>query len=120
MGITASVLVLVHADGALERRQAVTQQESTELVYVPPAKFLKVVALGYQHTLADLLWFRTISYFGHHYWGNRVYPWLGYMCDVVTDLDPRAEHVYRFGGLILPWEADRVDDGIALLQKGTR
>jgi hypothetical protein len=42
------------------------------------------------------------------------------MCDVVTDLDPRAEHVYHFGGVMLPWEADRVDDGIALLEKGTR
>jgi hypothetical protein len=42
------------------------------------------------------------------------------MCDGVTDLDPRAEHVYRFGGVILPWEADRIDDGISLLEKGVR
>jgi hypothetical protein len=42
------------------------------------------------------------------------------MCDLVTDLDPRAEHVYRFAGLILPWEANEVDDGIRLLEKGVR
>jgi hypothetical protein len=40
------------------------------------------------------------------------------MCDLVTDLDPRAEHVYRFGGLLLPWEAGEVDAGIRLLEKG--
>jgi hypothetical protein len=38
----------------------------------------------------------------------------------VTDLDPRAEHVYRFAGLILPWEAGEVDSGIRLLEKGVR
>lgn len=42
------------------------------------------------------------------------------MCNVVTDLDPRAQHVYLFAGVMLPWEADRIDDGIALLEKGTR
>jgi hypothetical protein len=42
------------------------------------------------------------------------------MCDLVTDLDPRAEHVYRFAGLILPWEANDVDEGIRLLEKGVR
>ncbi len=77
------------------------------------------MALGYEHALADVLWFRTISYFGRHYRSDRLYPWLAKMCDAVTDLDPSAAHVYRFGGLLLPWEADLIDDGIALLEKGT-
>ena len=55
---------------------------------------------------------------GAHYRSDHTYPWLASMCDLVTDLDPRAEHVYRFAGVILPWEADQVDAGIALLQKG--
>jgi hypothetical protein len=42
------------------------------------------------------------------------------MCDLVTDLDPRAEHVYRFAGVILPWEAGDADAGIRLLEKGIR
>jgi len=94
--------------------------DSAELVYLPPPAFLKTVSFGYRRALADVLWFRAISYFGKHYRSDRVYTWLAHMCDVVTDLDPRAEHVYRFGGVILPWEADRIDDGIALLEKGTR
>ena len=94
--------------------------EPPELVYLPPTRFLQAVSLGYERALADVLWFRAISYFGRHYRGDRIYRWLASMCDVVTDLDPRAEHVYRFGGVILPWEADRIDDGIALLEKGVR
>ncbi len=95
-------------------------EERVEFIYLPPTRFLRTVSLGYEHALANVLWFRTISYFGRHYRRDRVYPWLASMCDVVTDLDPRAEHVYRFGGVMIPWEADRVDDGIALLEKGTR
>ena len=94
--------------------------EAEELIYAPPARFLDLVSLGYRHALASVLWFRTIDYFGRHYRSDRVYPWLAEMCERVTDLDPRAEHVYRFGGLILPWEANQIDAGIALLEKGAR
>jgi len=96
------------------------QARAAALIYLPPTPFLRAVALGYQHALADVLWFRTISYFGEHYRSDRLYPWLAAMCAAVTDLDPQAEHVYRFGGVLLPWEANRVDDGIALLEKGAR
>ena len=124
----ASILITVTAlslmltvgwtDGVLRSQFPAVDRE--ELVYLPPARFLKLVSLGYQHALADVLWFRTTGYFGRHYRSDRIYPWLAYMCNVVTDLDPAAQHVYRFAGLILPWEADGVDDGIALLEKGSR
>jgi hypothetical protein len=113
------VLIIAWTDRGLERHLRATDDQ-VELVYLPPTRFLQAVSLGYRHALADILWFRTISYFGRHYRSDRIYPWLAYMCEVVTDLDPQAQHVYRFGGLLLPWEAGRVDEGIALLQKGTR
>jgi hypothetical protein len=109
----------VWSSAALDR-ELISGAEFAELIYLPPTGFLRAVSLGYEQALADVLWFRTISYFGRHYQGDRVYPWLASMCDGVTDLDPHAEHVYQFGGIILPWEADRIDDGIALLEKGTR
>ena len=112
------MLTVGWTDGVLRSQFPAVDHE--ELVYLPPARFLKLVSLGYQHALADVLWFRTTGYFGRHYRSDRIYPWLAYMCNVVTDLDPAAQHVYRFAGLILPWEADGVDDGIALLEKGSR
>lgn len=93
---------------------------SRELVYLPNARYLRVLTLGYDNVVADILWFNTINYFGRHYLGDRLYPWLTHQCEIVTDLDPRAEHVYRFGGMILPWEGKRPDDGIRILEKGTR
>ncbi len=95
-------------------------REESGPIYLPQAKYLRPMSLGYHNALADLLWFRAISYFGAHYRSDRTYPWLGHICELVTDLDPRAEHVYRFCGLILPWEAGKVDEGIALLEKGAK
>src|SRR5262249_58229838 len=92
----------------LDRARADVSAED-EPVYLPQAAYLRPMSLGWQNVLADLLWFRTISYFGEHYRSNRTYPWLAAMCDLVTDLDPRAEHVYRFAGFILPWDANQVD-----------
>lgn len=115
--LAACAAIVARSDAELGR-QIGTHSAPAELIYLPPIRFLRAVSLGYEHALADVLWFRTISYFGTHLWTDRAYPWLAAMCDTVTDLDPRAEHVYEFGGVVLPWMADRADDGIALLQKG--
>jgi len=110
-----TAMTAVRLDRIPERHDA-----AAELVYLPDARLLRPLVLGYDNVLANLIWFRTISYFGEHYQGDHVYPWLARMCDLVTDLDPRAEHVYRFAGLVLPWDAGEVDEGIRLLQKGIR
>jgi len=114
------LLGVVVAGSSVRLQQAAPVSGAAEVVYLPDARLLRPLVLGYDNVLANLLWFRTISYFGGHFQTDRAYPWLARMCDLVTDLDPRAEHVYRFAGLILPWEANEVDEGIRLLEKGVR
>jgi len=111
---------VVAVTGAHLDRAATAAARVDEPVYLPRAEYLRPISLGWQNVLADILWFRTISYFGEHYRSDRTYAWLAQMCDLVTDLDPRAEHVYRFAGFILPWEAGQADAGIRLLEKGAR
>lgn len=111
---------VVGMTGARLDRAATAATRRDEPVYLPRAEYLRPISLGWQNVLADILWFRTISYFGEHYRSDRTYAWLAQMCDLVTDLDPRAEHVYRFAGFILPWEAGQADAGIRLLEKGAR
>jgi len=118
--VIAFLLAVVAWSTSLVEHRLGSGEETAELIYLPPTSFLKAISLGYEQPLANVLWFRTISYFGRHYQSDRIYPWLASMCNVVTDLDPRAEHVYRFCGVILPWEADHVEDGITLLEKGVR
>ena len=120
-GLAAVGFLGVVVAGSNARLQhAAPASGAAEVVYLPDARLLRPLVLGYDNVLANLLWFRTISYFGGHFETDRAYPWLARMCDLVTDLDPRAEHVYRFAGLILPWEANEVDQGIRLLEKGVR
>lgn len=118
--VVAGLLGAVVAGSNARLQQATPAPGAAEVVYLPDASLLRPLVLGYDNVLANLLWFRTISYFGGHFETDRAYPWLARMCDLVTDLDPRAEHVYRFAGLILPWEANEVDEGIRLLEKGVR
>lgn len=121
LGVALGALAaVVGITGTRLDRAAATAARADEPVYLPRAKYLRPMSLGWQNVLADILWFRTISYFGEHYRSDRTYPWLAEMCDLVTDLDPRAEHVYRFAGFILPWEANQADAGIRLLEKGAR
>jgi hypothetical protein len=119
-GVAAVGALALVVTGTSTRLQSFAPASSgdAEVVYLPDARLLRPLVLGYDNVLANILWFRTISYFGGHYEADRKYPWLARMCDLVTDLDPRAEHVYRFAGLILPWEANDVDEGIRLLEKG--
>lgn len=120
LGALVALSVLVAWTGTrLDTRRAAFRMPDT-LVYLPSADRLRPLALGYDNVLADLVWFRTIDYFGAHYAGDKTYPWLAAMCDLVTDLDPRAKHVYRFAALVLPWEAHDPDAAIRLLKKGTR
>jgi hypothetical protein len=120
-GVAAVALLgMVVVASSTRLRAAASAGVSSDVVYLPDARLLRPLVLGYDNVLANLLWFRTISYFGGHFETDRAYPWLARMCDLVTDLDPRAEHVYRFAGLILPWEANEVDEGIRLLEKGVR
>lgn len=117
LGLGVLIGAVTSSRSRLEAASA-TLTERAGPVYLPQTKFLKPMSLGYKNAFADLLWFRAISYFGAHYRSDRTYPWLAHICERVTDLDPRAEYVYQFAGLILPWEAGQVDAGIALLEKG--
>ncbi|MBI3388572.1 MAG: hypothetical protein HY027_12610 [Deltaproteobacteria bacterium] len=116
LGVSGLIAATHYAGTVLDT--SLSDTPSTEYVYLPDRHFLRIASLGHSAAVADILWFRTISYFGGHYRTDRSYPWLTKMCDLVTDLDPQAFAVYRFAGIILPWEANRPDDGIALLEKG--
>jgi tetratricopeptide (TPR) repeat protein len=88
-----------------------------EVLYLPKKEALESIHLGYKNVLADVLWFFTINYFGKHYSGDADYRWLSHFCDVITTLDPKAFHVYRFGAMMLAWEQGEIDEAITLLTK---
>lgn len=93
------------------------ETQLAETMYLPNGKALSVLALGYKNVVSNLLWFKTISYFGKHYRSDQNYCWLAHMADVVTSLDHNSTHVFEFVSTILSWEAGKPQDAIVLLTK---
>lgn len=88
------------------------------LLYLPTGKFLKVIALGYDELIADVIWVKAVGYFGGHLLTDRQYTWLYHMLDLVTTLDPQYQYPYHFGGIILSIEVEQVENSNKLLKKG--
>ncbi len=85
------------------------------LLFFPNAKALHAYALGYENAMADLLWMRTLAYFGGHYESDKNYRYLAHMLDVITRLNPRHRRAYYMAATVLPWVAGEVDASERLL-----
>lgn len=86
-------------------------------LYLPNGSALDLISFGFKNMLARVLWFQTINYFGKQYANEKNFRWLFHMCDLVTTLDPKALHVFRFGAVMLAWEANAPHLSIELLDK---
>ena len=81
--------------------------EAAETSYIAPPAVLKIMGLGYQGFVADLLFLRANMYFISHLFGDRIFPWLNLYVDTILALDPDNPTVYewasqavKFGQLI--------------------
>jgi tetratricopeptide (TPR) repeat protein len=96
-----------------------------EVLYIPSAKTLKRMSLGYTGLLADIYWTRAVQYYGgkHHEEAMR-YDLLYPLLDITTDLDPHLIVAYEFGSVFLsqppPAGAGQPDKAVALVEKGIR
>lgn len=111
--LLALLLLVIGASAALSskevlrgRQAALASTAAKEVpLYLPSVRHVKLVTLGFDHFVSDILWFDTLNYFGAHYAGDKDYRWLGHMCELVTDLDQQARHVYESCATLLAWVA---------------
>jgi hypothetical protein len=87
-------------------------------LYLPDAKYVRLITFGFDNMVSNIIWFSTINYFGKQYTGSKDYRWLYNMCDLVTELDANKEHAYEFCGTLLSWEAREVELSNKILTKG--
>ncbi len=87
-------------------------------LYLPEVKYVKLVTLGYNGLASDILWFNTLNYFGKQLIAGRDYEWLGQMCELVTELDPKKLYAYEFCATLLSWVAHRYELSNELLSHG--
>src|SRR4051812_14264963 len=63
-------------------------QRYEDVYYLPPAEWLPAMSLGYTSALADLLWCRTLIYFGEEIGARGAVRHLFQYTDAVLALDP--------------------------------
>lgn len=113
---------LVPVQQSLDLRR-VSDARTGEVLFLPPGRFLRHLAMGYEGLLADIYWTRVVQYFG----GKRLqhsseFHLLGPLLQITTDLDPHLLIAYRFGSIFLadkpPRGAGQPQEALALLHRG--
>ena len=104
-------------------REVLREKEGAGLVI--PSAIAKVAALEFKGILADIIFSRAMTYYGGKaIRGEKVlegeWKWIYESMDVATDLDPYFLDPYYFGAMNLAWEANKVKEANALLEKASQ
>lgn len=108
-------------ENVTERREAFAAD--SDVLYVPPANYLRPMSLGYREALADLIWVRALIFSGERI-GNTDVAAVGRYVDAITGLAPRFRRAYVWGGVTPIYGGgahvtrEMVDQSIATYRKG--
>lgn len=125
--VGASLVLLAGAVGSVFTSRALDAMHDQialqEVLYLPSAKTVKAISLGYTGLMADIYWTRVVQYYGRkHQADSMTYKLLPPLLDITTTLDPQLDIAYEFGAFFLsqkpPQGAGSPDEGIALVRKG--
>lgn len=110
--------------GRLSQEREILRHES-ELGEVIPSAVSKIVALDFKGLFSDIFFFKAYMYYGGKVTRSEVitdkdWEWFNKNIIVATDLDPFFMDPYYLGSINLAWQANKVDEADALLEKGTR
>src|SRR5262245_31773564 len=73
-----------------------TGQKYADSYYLPPPDWLPVLALHYDAALADLIWIRSLLYFGEELVHRGEVRYLYQHADAMIALDPKFRAVYHW------------------------
>ncbi len=113
-----ALLFMATGHAAARARDEKNTRSFDEVEYLPRSEVLSTVASGFDDAVADVLWLRSILYYGELRRGDHRGAFYHQLVETVTDLDPRFEDAYRFGASVLADDLGKVDEGVALLEKG--
>jgi hypothetical protein len=117
----ALLTALVGATLGLQRAGERTLAAGAERVAALPAvPFLEVLALGWRTAAADLAWLQAVQYYGEYRQGGNDLSEFQHYLLAVNTLDPRFEHAYIFGAVVLATEGHDLPAALAVLKRGAR
>ncbi|MBF0288377.1 MAG: hypothetical protein HQM14_11210 [SAR324 cluster bacterium] len=113
------LLVGIFSAAQLEKRYSL-QHRTESFLYLADSQYLRLLSLGQEELLSDILLIQGAVYFGEHYREyarnnfQYDYKWLYPIFNVATDLDPLNYEAYILGGHVLP----DPHESIRLYEKG--
>ena len=117
LGLAA--LAFVGGDVAADRsREARPKDPVVGVSYLPTSEALRLVSLGYEGMMADMLWLRTVTYYGAWAKGDHGLDFFRELTHRVVDLDPWFIEGYKFGAFVLADDLERMDEAEELIVKG--
>lgn len=107
--------------GSLRESRAAFPKDE-DLLYLPPPQHLRVMSLGYDEALADLVWIRAVIFAGDVQ-GGKNWAWIMKYLEAIFELSPQFRKPYAWGGVAFVYtgaEIDRpmVDRAIRLYRRG--
>jgi tetratricopeptide (TPR) repeat protein len=121
LGVVLLVLAMVAASSISRLRLEEPPDPALsekELLYLPNARYLKLVSLGQASLVADVIYLWAIQFYSDYGRKDR-YTYLQHIFgEVIPELDPLYVDPYWLGAMILSVEVRDVDGALELLERG--
>lgn len=127
--MTILVIILVLSGIAITIGKLSQEREALRREHGPgaviPIAVAKIVSLDFKGIFSDTVFFKGLMYYGgkvihHEAITEDEWEWFYRSMVVATDLDPYFIDPYYLGSINLAWQANKVDEANALLEKGMR
>jgi len=92
-------------------------REDTPPLYLPAINKSKLITLGFNNFVGDLLLFNAVSYFGANFNKKDGIPWFTHMCKLVIHLDPLARGSAEFCSTLNTWVLEKPLESKLLLDQ---
>jgi len=120
--LTSLCLLLLLTSGLLQmvydqNRNYFSEKEI--FLSLPTAQNLKIMSLGFQNFIADIIYIWAIQFYSNYHIKNR-FDYIEHVFNLITDLSPLYKDVYHIGSIIMSQEKGDIEMAIRLLLKGAR
>lgn len=99
--LTCGILVALNKVSARQDRDVETLTTEEIAASVPSGQSLRLMAMGHNEAMADLLWLNALSFYGRYRIINDNVEWLDPHINAIVEVDPKFRLVYEWAGAVI-------------------
>ena len=104
--LTLTVYAALHRVMAVNERLAEPLSSLQIASSVPDGRVLKLLSLGHNEAMADLVWLNALSFYGRYFYLETDVTWLDPHIAAIVELDPRFRLVFEWAGAVIMYSGD--------------